>query len=813
MMDTLLHDIRYGFRVLLSKPGFTVVAVLALAIGIGANTAIFSVVNAVLLRPLPYKEPDRVVQFWETNPLRGWTEATVAPANFLDWQKQSESFELMAAYSGSQTRDAGTSNFYLTGEGEPERLQGLAVTGEFFSVLGVEPAQGRGFKPEETWQGNNLVVILSHNLWQRRFNGDPNIVGRTIPLNGRDRTVIGIMPEGFYFPTKETELWSPMGWEPNEISMLRRPHFLRAIGRLKPGVTIEQARLEMTSIASMLEEQYPDTNTQMGVGVGPLQEWYVEQTRPALFIFLAAVGFVLLIACANVANLLLARAASRRKEIAIRMALGAGRIRIVRQLLTESLLLALMGGGLGLLLAIWARDLLLAFSPGKIYRFDEISLDLRALLFTAGITLLTSFVFGLLPALQISKPDLTSSLKEGQKGSGGTQGGGARKLLVVSEVALSLVLVIGAGLLIKSFYRLQQVDPGIDPNNLLTFRIALPGTKYGESPQQMAFFQQLEERIRNLPGVTDVGASTRITLNQYNWTGDLTVEGRPVEDYFREVRHKEITPSYFRTMKIPVLDGREFEPSDNANSPGVVIVNQALADLYFSGENPLGRRVKFAKPTIDGPWHTIIGVVRGEKQDGMDVEIKPEVYRSYLQDPRSQMSFVVRTANDPTSLIAAVRSEIRALDKDLPAFDIKTMTEILSASLAPKRFTMLLLCIFASVALILASVGIYGVMSYSVTERTHEIGIRMALGARAADVLKLVVGQAALLALIGVSLGLVASFLLTRLMESLLFGVSTTDPLTFALVAALLTTVALVASYIPARRAMRVDPMVALRYE
>ncbi len=812
-METFLQDIRYGFRVLLSKPGFTVVAVLALALGIGANTAIFSVVNAVLLRPLPYKEPNRIVQFWETNPLRGWTEATVAPANFLDWQKQSESFELMAAYFGSQTRDAGTSNYYLTGEGEPERLQGLGVTGEFFSVLGVEPAEGRGFKPEETWDGNNLVVVISHNLWQRRFNGDPNIVGQTIPLNGRNQMVIGIMPEGFYFPTKEIELWSPMGWEYNEISMLRRPHFLRAIGRLKPGVSIEQAQAEMTSIASVLEEQYPDTNTKMSVGVGPLQEWYVEKTRPALLLFLTAVGLVLLIACANVANLLLARASSRRKEIAIRTALGAQRMRIVRQLLTENLLLALMGGALGLLLAVWARDLLLAFSPGKIYRFDEISLDLRALLFTGGITLLTALIFGLLPALQISKPDLTSSLKEGQKGSGGSQGGGARKVLVVSEVALSLILVIGAGLLIKSFYRLQQVDPGIDPNNLLTFRVALPGNKYSEAPQRMAFFQQLEERIKNLPGVTDVGASTRITLNEYNWTGDLTVEGRPVEDYFREVRHKEITPSYFRTMKIPMMEGREFEPSDNANSTQVVIVNQALADLYFPGENPLGHRVKFTKPTIDSTWHTIIGIVRGEKQDGMDVAIKPEVYKSYLQDPRSQMTFAVRTVNDPESLIGAVRGEIRALDKDLPAFDIKTMTEILSASLAQKRFAMLLLCIFALVALILATVGIYGVISYSVTERTHEIGIRMALGAAKRDVLKLIVGQAALLALMGVGLGLVASFLLTRLMESLLFGVSTTDPITFALVATLLTTVALVASYIPARRAMRVDPMVALRYE
>ncbi len=811
-MNTLLLDLRYAVRMLAKRPGFTVVAVLTLAIGIGATTAIFSVVNAVLLRPLPYKEPDRLVQFWETNPLKGWTENVVAPANYLDWQSRSESFELMSAYFGSQTRDAGASNFYLTGDGEPERLQGLGVTGEFFSVLGVEPMHGRGFRPEETWQGNN-VVVLSYGLWQRRFGGDPNIVGQTISLNGRAQTVVGIMPESFYFPTKEIELWSTLGMTRDQMMQLRRPHFLRVIARLKPGVTIEQARAEMTRIASDLEQEYPDTNTQMGVGLGTQQEWYVEKTRPMLLIFIAAVGFVLLIACVNVANLMLARAATRAREIAIRTALGAGRWRIVRQLLTESLLLASAGGALGLLLAVWARDLLLAFSPGNIYRFDETSLDLRAIAFTFGITLLTSLMFGLFPALQISKPDLTSTLKEGQKGAGGSRGVGPLKLLVVAEIALSLVPVIGAGLMIKSFVRLLEVDPGVDPNNVLTFRIALPRPRYQEDGQYVRFFSQLDERIRTLHGVEDVGASTAIALQTYNWTGDLTVEGRDPEHYFREVRHKEITPSYFRTMRLHLEAGRELAESDNANSPAVVVVNQALADQYFPGEDPLGRRIKFSKPTIDGTWHTIVGIVEGEKQDGMDAAIKPEIYQSYLQNSDSRMTFVVRTSNDPKSLIGAVRGEIRALDKDLPAFDIETMQEIVSESLAQKRFAMLLLAIFAAVTLLLSAVGIYGVVSYSVTERTHEIGVRMALGAAKRDVLKLILGQAAVLAMVGVGFGLVASFMLMRLMESLLFRVSTTDPPTFLIVSVVLTAVALLASYIPARRAMRVDPMIALRYE
>lgn len=813
MIADLRQDLRYGSRMLRKNPAFTLVAVLTLALGIGANTAIFSVVSGVLLRPLPYSSPERLVQFWETNPLKGWTQATVAPANLFDWQEQNQSFEDIAAYMGSDTKEAGMSNLFLTGEGEPERVRGLHVTGNLFSVLGVSAARGRTFTPEETLAGNHRVAVLSHDLWLRRFGGDPSIVDQTISINGANRTVIGVMPDGFYFPAKEVELWVPMGWEHAQIARLRRPHFLRAIGRLKPGVSIEQARSDMTSIATVLEGQYPDTNTQMGVGLGRLQEWIVGDSRPALLVFLAAVGLVLLIACANVSSLLLARAESRKKEIAIRVALGAGRWRIIRQLLSESLLIALIGGAIGIFLAVWARKLLLALGARHIPRLHEISLDAAALGFTLGITLLAAVLAGLLPAWQVSRQELTSSLKDGQKGAGGSQRSGMRSLLVVSEIALSFMLVIGAGLLIKSFIRLVRVDPGIDPNNVLTLRLDLPGSRYPEDHQQRAFFEEIERRISGLPGVESVGATTCLPLEGYKWTGDATVEGHPAEDYLRELRHKEVTPGYFRTLKIPLLAGREYDGRDTANSPKMAVVNEAFARWAFPNEDPIGRRVKFTKPAIDSPWYQIIGVVRGEKQDGLDKEIRPEVYEAQSQNTQSQLVMVVRTSGDPMNLAGAVREEIRAVDRDLPPYDIKRMSEVLSASFAKQRFTVMLLGVFAALALGLAAIGIYGVIAYSVTQRTYELGLRRALGAQSGDVLKLVGGQVVRLAVTGIGLGLAASIALTRLIASLLFDVSATDPTTFAVVALLLGAVALLAAGIPARRAVRVDPMVALRYE
>ena len=811
-MEILWHDLRYGVRMMAKRPAFTLVAVITLALGIGANTAIFSVVNGVLLKPMPYRSSDRLVQFWETNPLKNWTQANVAPANLFDWQKQNQSFEDIAAYFGSDKKGPGISGVQLTGSGEPERVQGLFVTGNLFSVLGVDALIGRTLREEESWQGKNMVVVLGYGLWQRRFGGDPNIVGQTIALNGRNREVVGVMSPGFYFPSREIEMWLPMGWDYKQISQLRRPHFLRAVGRLKDGVTIDQARAEMTAIAGRLEEQYPDTNTQMGLGLGPLKEWVVSDSRLPLIVFLVAVAFVLLIACANVTNLLLARAATRTREIAIRTALGAPRRRIVKQLLTESLLLATAGGGLGLLLALWCRDLLVMFSPGNIPRLDEAQLDARVFGFSIGITLLTTLLFGLAPALHSSKPDLVATLKEGgQKGS--SQSGQVRNALVVAEVALALVLVIGAGLMIRSFLRLQHVDPGFNANNLLMITLDLPGARYPGNSQAITFFEQAEQRIKGLPGVADVGSTNVPALKGSGYTNDMTIPGRPPEDYIREIRHKTITPDYFRAMGIQLLSGRFFDSSDNAKGAATIIVNEAFARRCFPDEETVGKQVKFAKPSEPGTWETIVGVVSNEKQDSLSADPKPEAYKSQLQETSSGMTLVVRTAGDPRPLIGAVREEIRALDKDLPPYNIKTMSDVLYESLARERFTTLLLMVFAGLALVLASVGIYGVMSYSVTQRTHEIGICMALGARTQDIFKEVVGHALRLTVLGVVIGLAGAFAGTRLMAGLLFGVSATDPLTFVAISVFLTGVALGACFVPARRATKVDPMVALRYE
>jgi len=807
-METLFKDIRYGFRLLLKKPGFSVVAALTLALGIGANTAIFSAVNAVLLRPLPYREPSRLVEIWETNPLKGWKDAPVAPANFYDWEQQNDVFEGMANYS------PGPGNFALTGKDESERLRGMRTSGNLFSVLGVEAALGRTFLPEETWKGKNEVVILSHGLWKRRFGEDPSIIGQMISLDGKNYTVVGVMPDRFYFPTKDVDLWVPWGFDPTKIANLRRPHFMRVVARLKSGKTPAQAQTEMNTIAGRLEQEYPGTNTQMGAGLGLLHDWTVTDTRLPLLILLAAVGFILLISCANIANLLLARAATRMREMAIRTALGAGRRRIVRQLLTESLVMSAGGGALGLLLAVWGKELLLAFSPGNIPRFDEISVDATVFGFTLGITFLTTLIFGLVPALASSKVDLTTSLKEGgQKGGGDSRHNRARNLFVVLEVAFALMLLIGAGLMIKSFVRLQRVDPGFDPDNILTLAISLPGSKYKEDPQLISFYQQALERIKSLPTVGDAAVTLALPSQGAAWTSDFSIEGRAPEDYGKEVRHNVVSSDYFRTMKVPLAGGRLFTDYDDKDHPMVVVINEALARGFFSNEDPIGKRLKFSKPEVEDDWITIVGVVKNEKLEGLAAEVKPEVYQSFLQTANNSANFVVRTTTDPRALTTAVRTEISAIDKDIPIFNVKTMKEVLYESIARERFTVLLLTIFAGVALILSAIGIYGVMSYAVTERTHEIGIRMALGANTSDVLKLVVRQGIKLALAGVGLGIAGAFALTRLIANLLFGVGATDPLTFTVISLLLTSVALLACWLPARRAAKVDPMVALRYE
>ena len=812
-MDTLLKDIRYGIRNLLKRPGFTLIAVVTLALGIGANTAIFSVVNGVLINPLPYREPDRLMQFWETNPLRNWAQAPVAPANLFDWQQQSRSFTEIAAYIGSDKKGAGLSGLELNAGGEPSRLQGLFVTGNIFSVLGADALIGRTLREEETWQGKSAVVVLSYGLWQQHFGADSGIIGQKIALSGVNFEVVGVMPPNFYFPSKETELWLPMGWDRNKTAQFRRPHFLRAVGRLKSGITLEQAQAEMRLIASQLEAQYPDTNTQMGVGLGPLKEWIVSDVQLPLVVLLVTVAFVLLIACVNVASLLLVRASARAREMAIRSSLGARQSRIVRQLLTESLVLAVMGSAAGLVIALWFKDALVAYGSGDIPRLDEARLDWRVLVFTLATTGLTTLFTGLVPALQSARPQLTAMLKDGGQKGTSRQASSVRNALVVAEVALALVLVAGAGLMVRSFLRLQKVDPGFDPNNILTLRLSLPEVRYKEDSQAQAFFEQAEQRIRNLPGVTAVGSTTRLPLKGYRWTGDMTIEGRAPEDYAREVRHEEMTPDYFHAIGLPLVRGRFFNESDQAKSQPVAIVNVALARRYFPGEDPVGKRIKFSKPSEQEAWQTIIGVVGDEKQDSLRAEVRPEIYQTHLQHGRSEMTLVVRANTDPRTLIGAIREQIRALDPSLPVYDMKAMRAVVGESLARERFIALVLIVFAMLALVLAAVGIYGVMAYSVAQRTQEIGIRMALGAQMTDVLRLVLKDGMKLALIGVVIGLAGAFGLTRLMKTLLFGVTPTDATTFITVSCLLVIVALVACYLPARRATKVDPLVALRYE
>ncbi len=803
-----MQDLRYGLRMLLKNPGFTLIAIITLALGIGANTAIFSVVNAAVLRALPYPNADRLVMLWGTNAKDGNQQQPASFGEFNDWRAQMRSFDQVAGASPPW-------NFVLMGGSEPEPIQGMWVSANLFSTLGVMPARGRAFTPEEDRVGGAPVVIISHGLWQRRYGADPDVVGKTLSLGGRSFTIVGIMPAGFHF-LEPAELWTPL--QQNQFaSSVRTVRLLSVVGRLKADVTVQQANAELDQLARQWESQYPDTNTGVGLRMVSMHRQVTGKVRFGLLLLFGAIGLVLLIACANVANLMLARSAARRKEIAVRAALGAGRLRLIRQLLTESIVLSLLGGLGGILLAVWGMDLLLKLNPVQLPQYHRIEIDLAVFGFTVLASVLTGILFGLAPALQASKLDLHAALKEG--GRSALADAGQRQLsnlLVIAEVAMALVLLAGAGLLVRSFVRLLDVNPGFATENLLTMQVGLPNATYAQPERRIAFNQQLEERLKAMPEVASVGLVTRLPLQSAlnNVTSFLSIEGRPMPPGQRpEIDFRRASTGYSQTMGIPLLAGRLVTEQDVAANTGAVLINDAMAKRFWPGEDPIGKRISTATVTGQEQWRTIAGVVGSVRHLGMEVEPRPEVYYHTSTFPPFGPVIVIRTTSDPKNLIAAVRATVRAIDRDLPVSNVNTMQQLVAQSLSQRRFAMLLLGIFAGLALLLAGVGIYGVISYSVTQRTQEIGVRMALGARAADVLKLVVGQGMAMTSIGIGVGLIASVALTRLMSNWLFDVSATDPLTFTLVALLLACVALLACYIPARRATKVDPMTALRCE
>lgn len=809
-LETFLQDIRFGTRMLVKNPGFTCVAVLTLALGIGANAAIFSVVDAVLLRPLAYKDPDRLVTILHNS------DSPVAVANYIDWRDQSRSFETMAA------ADYWTPN--LTGVDPPEHLWGLQVTQNLLPMLGVQPLLGRLFVDGEDLKGAEHEAILSYKLWQRRFAGDRNILGKPLTLNGELYTVVGVMPREFQFApfwATRAELWVPDAF--GERIHNRGGTSLRIFARLKPDVTLSEARAEIATITARLEERYPGTNR--AVVVTPLIENVVGDVRAPLLVLLGAVGFVLLIACANVAHMLMARSAARQKEVAVRSALGAPRKRVIRQFLTENLLLTAMGATVGLLLAVWGTRALAAFSADDLPRVDSVTIDTRAVLFLLGVTVLTGVAFGLIPAVQASAVNLSDALKESSRGSSeGIHRNRLRSFLVASEFALALMLLIGAGLMIRSFFTLQSVDPGFNPHNVLSMVVSVAGTKEAEPNRRAIFYQELLDRTRALPGVEAAGGINHLPLEGDMWGWPFAIEGRPKSRPGESPWgvYRIVMPGYFQTMRLPVLQGREIAAADSAAAPGVVIINEKAARLYWPNGDALGRQISFDDKSPVPGWLTVIGIVKNAKQGDWAAEPDPEVYlaalqnRDYMGNPGSHMAYitlVVRTTGDPAAFAPVIKNTVWSLDRNLPVSQVITMDAAVANANAEPRFEMLLLAVFAGVALVLAAVGIYGVVSYSVERRTQEIGIRIALGARKTDVLRLVLRQGMAMALAGSATGIVGELLLSRLMTKLLYGVLPTDPLTFVGVAILLTVVALAANYIPARRAMQVDPIAALRHE
>jgi len=781
-MDALIKDVRYGIRSLLKRPGLTAVALITLALGIGVNTAIFSAVDSVLLRPLPFKDPDRVMAVWEHTPHLGIARNEFAPANYFDLRSQTHIFEDVGAF--------GQLSANLTGEGEPEQLDGQLVTANVFTVLGVPAALGRTFAADEDQIGRENVAVLSDRLWRRRFNRDPGIINRKVTLNGESFTIVGVMPAGFFFPEREAELWIPWAMEPGQAEG-RGDHYFRLVARLKPGVTREQANAEAESIAARLAGEYPKTNEGLGFLVNSFHQDYVGDLRRPMLILFAAVGLVLLIACANVANLLLAQATTRRREIAIRMALGARSWAIARQLLTESLLLASAGGLLGVLAAIWGVEALAKLLPESLSKLQAISVDSRVFLFTIGVTLLTAIAFGVVPALHAARANPGDALAEtGRDLAGGLSGRLLRRVLVIAEVALAVVLLAGAGLLIRSFNRLRQVDLGFKPDNLLTMRMVLPLPKYQKPEARRAFYDELLRRIHEIPGVEAAGINTRLPLSTSGMKFSFSVEGRtmPSDSNLPFAVYRVVNPDYFRAMEIPLQRGRVFDTRDTADSIPAFVINRRLAEQFWPGEDPTGKRLKIGPPDSPNQWATVIGVVGDVRQTGLYGDQLAELYAPYAQERRSWMSprdLVVRTQGDAASLAGAVREAVWVVDKDQPISNIRTMDQVLAAAISRERFQMLLLSLFATLALVLACVGLYGVISYAVAQRTREIGVRMALGAQPRDVLKLVIRQGMTLTFAGLILGIAGGLAVTRVMTDLLFGVTPTDAITFLTVGGL----------------------------
>jgi predicted permease len=809
-VETLVQDVRLGLRALAKNFSFTFVVVLTLALGIGANTAIFSLINAVLLKPLNFRDPDRLVMLWEDASKIGFPRNNLSPADYADWKARTHAFEDLAAVT-----DGG---FNLTGEGDPLRVQYQRVTANFFPLLGVKPLLGRAFLPEEDTPDGNHVVILSHSLWENRYGGDRGVLGQDILLSGEKYTCIGVMPPGFRFIEPYIGLWVPAGFSSQELAQ-RHTHYLTVFGRLNPGVTQAQAEKEVQAVGQAIATEDPSLIEMIGARLFSFRNEFTGDVRGPLFVLLIAVGFVLLIACANIASLLLSRAVNRGREIALRTALGATRWRIVRQLLTESALLAILGGLAGLVMARLSFAFLGQLVPPSIATESNLALDPSVLGFALGLSLLTGLICGLVPALQASRVDLNESLKQGGRG---TLSSGSRRLqgaMVVVEIALALVLLAGAGLMIQTVAHLRGQYAGMRPQNLLTLRTALSwdssAYKYSAYPRRAAFYDQVLERVKSLPGVVSAGYSTSVPLEWKGGTNGLTIEGRlPVPGISYDANHRQVSRQYLQTLGVALREGRYFDQSDNKQSTPAVIINEAMAREYWPNERALGKRFKVQD---DDGWRTIVGIVADVRQMGLDAPVKPEMYFPYQQFTEqpwfAPRDLVIRSSAEPMSLVPAVRREIQAVDPDQPVSNIRTMEEILGEEAGPRRIGMDLLAAFAGLALLLASIGVYGVLAYSISRRTNEIGIRLALGARKANILGMVVGYGMKLALAGIAIGLMASFALTRLMKSLLFGVSATDPLTFAVITIVLAAVTLLACYIPARRAMKTDPMTALRYE